>query len=735
MRKNLKQLFFSLSSAILLMLGLFVFAQQFTFTKDTLNLGKNNPNLILAYTAIKIDDAWEATEDASVTFSEPIKIGVIDSGIDSEHPEFQDVNLGNTPQNAKFDHDSTGHGTQITGIIGANNISADSPLDYVSPQMNGIVSGIKDLDYVIEHRFDGGPTLYKVLFDIFVLADIRSSDIVNISHTFQYPNCNSVQTNLLESLFFGVLAPHLNTLFVVSAGEVQLEFSDAECFVPGALGGGTLSLPNVINVGGTTPEDDRDPTSPFGEAVNIAAPSVSVYAPRPPFIGEPEGQYDEFFGGTSASAPLVTGVAAILKSIKPELTPPQIKSILTDTNNTDPVITDPNKPIGRRLNAFKAVCDPMVLNCESFGNIWPMFGHNPFHNLATTFNGPAVEPTIQWEFTLLTGGFGQPVIGPDGTIYAGALDNSLFAIDENGNEKWKFDSFDRPMGLAVNSDSTIYFGGTTVRALDSTGSQSWSFNAGNEISNITQASNGDLYFPTEFFLGRLTALKPDGTLKWQADGNRVFDYAPIVPRNGIVYIPSFQGLNPRVHAYSEDTGDELFSLSLSSVCFCVISDISYDEIKDKIYAALGGYIVEIEPDGSSFSKLNIAPGGVSSTIVSIGDDNLYIGFDFSLINPASRSVVFAVDNISPIASSSIKWSFFVNDKINPQMPLDKDENIYFSTQKAFSNPNAKLYSLNKNGGFRWSFELEDGFISVMSPLLDGNGGIVWGDVPSILKLE
>lgn len=70
--------------------------------------------------------------------------------------------------------------------------------------------------------------------------------------------------------------------------------------------------------------------------------------------------------GTSFSAPMVTGVAAILKSIKPTLSPAEIKAVLQ--KSADPIKTDQplgsgcfdpnNNPQGFngcRLNALKAV--------------------------------------------------------------------------------------------------------------------------------------------------------------------------------------------------------------------------------------------------------------------------------------------------------------------------------------------------------------------------------------------
>jgi len=313
-----------------------IFAQIPTSTKDLINLGQTNPSLIKAYTDIDLIAAWQAVEDANPTLR-TVKIGIIDSGVDVNHPEFAGtttnagivgkVNFGNTPLNAQFDHDPTGHGTQVTGIIGANNLlglGVSVPLD--SPQMNGVVSGINNLDYIIEHRFDGGPNVFRVLANIFVLSVIEKVDVINISSSFSDPNCNPILTSISEGLFFAALGLYSNTLFVTGAGEITSTAPDAECFLPGALGN---NLANVISVGGLDiTGENRWFGSAFGEAVNIAAPAVNVYAPRPPSIGEPEGQYDEFFTGTSASASLVAGLAVILKAINPELTPQQLATSL-----------------------------------------------------------------------------------------------------------------------------------------------------------------------------------------------------------------------------------------------------------------------------------------------------------------------------------------------------------------------------------------------------------------------
>ena len=73
------------------------------------------------------------------------------------------------------------------------------------------------------------------------------------------------------------------------------------------------------------------------------APGVDVYSPKP--TGKGRLEYDQGFSGTSASAPMVTGVAAIMKAINPNLSPFTLKQALERT--ADPIETgELDKPLG-----------------------------------------------------------------------------------------------------------------------------------------------------------------------------------------------------------------------------------------------------------------------------------------------------------------------------------------------------------------------------------------------------
>jgi len=73
----------------------------------------------------------------------------------------------------------------------------------------------------------------------------------------------------------------------------------------------------------------------------------------------------------------------------------------------------------------------------------------------------AINPngTLKWKFTTEYGIESSPAIGPDGTIYIGSDDNNLYAINPDGTLKWKFTTKGEIISShAIGSDGTIYIG-------------------------------------------------------------------------------------------------------------------------------------------------------------------------------------------------------------------------------------------------------------------------------------
>lgn len=355
---------------------------------DLANLKEVSPTSTLAYDKIKIQPAWEFIKGLipPPPFTEVI-IGVLDEGFDISHLEFVGVNPGRTPPAISKDS----HGTAVAGIIGANNISATSSANYIFPQMNGIVSGVLPKEkYVLGMRapiVSSTSTRPNEIFEDPLDELIAGqAQFINISLGAARENAlTDAQKKVLNFIpdedfdfytqFFGeYFKKQSSTLFIISAGNENVSSTHA-AFIAQAT-----STENVIIAGATELDDTRmngftasgvEFGSVYGPGVALAAPGESIYAPavsQPPrnvlnfndywhpFNTTPTStdpiDVRRFFGGTSGAAPLVTGVAAILKSLESEyqkftpgllMTPAKIKEILI--KSADPIITD--QPLGR----------------------------------------------------------------------------------------------------------------------------------------------------------------------------------------------------------------------------------------------------------------------------------------------------------------------------------------------------------------------------------------------------
>ncbi|MDP2982713.1 MAG: PQQ-binding-like beta-propeller repeat protein [Candidatus Latescibacter sp.] len=95
---------------------------------------------------------------------------------------------------------------------------------------------------------------------------------------------------------------------------------------------------------------------------------------------------------------------------------------------------------------------------QGFANsAWPMFGHDPGHTHQGVSAPPATN-VLKWKFKA-DGPIFAPVIGEDGTIYAGSYDRHIYALRPDGTLKWEYE-VDGPIrgSPAIGSDGTIYFG-------------------------------------------------------------------------------------------------------------------------------------------------------------------------------------------------------------------------------------------------------------------------------------
>ena len=116
-----------------------------------------------------------------------------------------------------------------------------------------------------------------------------------------------------------------------------------------------------------------------------------------------------------------------------------------------------------------------------------------------------------WRFRLRAGERGRshssPAIGPDGTIYVGSGDSSLYAVNPDGTLKWRYPTGD-------TCSSPLPQSRPTVRSM----------------------SGRD---------DRLYAISPDGTLKWSYLTGGSMLSSPAIAADGTVYVGSMRSLRLR----------------------------------------------------------------------------------------------------------------------------------------------------------------------------------------------
>lgn len=104
--------------------------------------------------------------------------------------------------------------------------------------------------------------------------------------------------------------------------------------------------PGVISVMATDQNDKRATFSNYGRKGLVAAPGVNVISGYPLLMWA-------IGSGTSYAAPLVAGEAALIKSLKPNMSPAQVQQIIQNT--ADDVSAVNGGASTRRMNAFNAV--------------------------------------------------------------------------------------------------------------------------------------------------------------------------------------------------------------------------------------------------------------------------------------------------------------------------------------------------------------------------------------------
>ncbi len=271
--------------------------------------------------------AWDIS-----TGSSDVVIAVVDTGIDLDHPDLScsgKLTAGwDFYNNDATPDDDNGHGSHVAGIAAActNN----------STGVAGVAWGARLMSVKVLNS--GGSGTYEGVAAGITYAVDQGADVINLSlggfddsatllNAVQYADSNGV-------------------LVVAAAGNCaqdgyQCSYLWNPIMYPAAYS-------TALAVAATDSTDSWATFSEYHPYVDVAAPGVSIYST---VAG---GGYD-YKSGTSMATPHVAGLAALVWSVKPDLTHDQVRDVIQSTADD---LGDPGKDdyFGYgRINAWRAL--------------------------------------------------------------------------------------------------------------------------------------------------------------------------------------------------------------------------------------------------------------------------------------------------------------------------------------------------------------------------------------------
>ena len=341
---------------------------------------------------INASRAWALAASASGfngQFS-TVRVGIVDSGVDFEHPDLKErllegknfVTPGEEPT------DDCGHGTDVAGLIGAVSNNAIG--------ISGVATQVEIAPYKVLHNVGGRciGTISAVAAAIRAAAD-DGAKIINLSLESSSPS------PVMEA---AIKYAHAQGILLIAA--VGNANSNAVAW-PAAYA-------EVMGVAATGYADRRASYSNRGSEVEIAAPGGEVGSNRSLQILStwPGNVYCRDISapliqsgyctseGTSMAAAVVSGGAALVMSVRPDLSAAGVRQLLRESATS--LAEDATLVGSGRLDVHAAL--RQITSSDLQLAQWPMLnqqlrlGSMPY-TVTVRLDNPSLEP-IAWQTTL-----------------------------------------------------------------------------------------------------------------------------------------------------------------------------------------------------------------------------------------------------------------------------------------------------------------------------------------------
>ena len=296
---------------------------------------------------LRYDQAWTYTRGARVT------VAVVDSGVDAAHEQLtghvvtgSDITGGSVRPGGTTD--CFGHGTAVAGIIAARPLPGRGVVG-IAPEAT--IRPVRESWGIDDNGHATTSTADALLLAMRTAID-SGAGVVNVSITVADVELRAEQRKAFNDI--AQYASDRNVLIVAASGNrSQYTRLRDQTFTtyPARL---ATWYRNVIAVSGVTADGavDRDA---------VTGPFVTVAAPDQGFLSTLEHGGLVAVSGTSYAAPMVSGLAALLRSRFPTATPADIRARITATAD-HPSTRLPNPSVGygviNPLAAVTAVLPP-----------------------------------------------------------------------------------------------------------------------------------------------------------------------------------------------------------------------------------------------------------------------------------------------------------------------------------------------------------------------------------------
>ena len=259
---------------------------------------------------INVLPAWDIA-----TGGETVVVGILDSGVDTEHLDLREniyINENEVPGDM-IDNDGNGYIDDVNGwnfYDNNANVFTGAEFDSHGTHVAGIVAAVAN-----ESGIRGVASNVKILPLKFINGNSGTTeDAINAIEYASRMGVKIINASFGSTQYNPALEQAMNEsgiLFVTAAGNTGVDCSNVSIYPA------CFEILNSISVAATDNRCNLASFSSYGSSIDVACPGVNILSTLP------NNQYG-LLSGTSMATPQMTGIAALIMGQNPELTSEEI---------------------------------------------------------------------------------------------------------------------------------------------------------------------------------------------------------------------------------------------------------------------------------------------------------------------------------------------------------------------------------------------------------------------------